>query len=182
MLWASPAKSGRGSAGQDRFPVVWTGLKNGRNSWASKQEPESFQYQGKQEGGIWKLSDNPGGDRRDHIKELQSNFPVLFIYLFLNFLGEVGFEGDGLRKVDEENRKGKMTNFSVLYRKSRASGETQPCFVWGPGPTPVTQGQKVRLALFFLAYSLLRSCSQAAFPSCHIFHVSCSGVVFFFFN
>lgn len=51
--------SGRASSGQDRFPVAWTGLKNGRNISASKQEPESFQYQGKQEGGIWKLSDNP---------------------------------------------------------------------------------------------------------------------------
>lgn len=64
-------RSGRGSAGQDRFPVVWTGLKNGRHSSASKQEPESFQYQGEQEGGIWKLRDNPVGDRRDHIKDLQ---------------------------------------------------------------------------------------------------------------
>lgn len=51
--------SGRASTGQDRFPVAWTGLKNGRNISASKQEPESFQYQGKQEGGIWKRSDNP---------------------------------------------------------------------------------------------------------------------------
>jgi hypothetical protein len=39
--------------------MVWTGLKNGRNVSASKQEPESFQYQDKQEGGIWKLSDKP---------------------------------------------------------------------------------------------------------------------------
>ena len=51
--------SGRASSGQDRLPMVWTGLKNGRNVSASKQEPESFQYQGKQEGGIWKLSDKP---------------------------------------------------------------------------------------------------------------------------
>lgn len=90
--------SGRVSTGQDRFPVAWTGLKNGRNGSASKQEPESFQYQGKQEGGIWKLSDNCGEIGETTSKNYSKTSPYLFIFSG----GRLGFRETGGGKLRKE--------------------------------------------------------------------------------